>query len=105
MPPSTNCTRWPSARWAAGSWSEIDSTTSLADIDRTATTVPDPRRVLGHERLDDERPARGQAGGDGGEAGRLALGALQVEQRVVGDERDVERAGRQVVDHVAEHDR
>ena len=61
----------------------------------------DARRVLRDEGLDDEPSARRQPVRDGGEAGGLAPCRLEVEQRVVGDEHDVEGAGRQVVDHVA----
>ena len=66
-------TNWPYARCCSGSCSEIDSTTSC---DRHRAHGDDGRpsaAVVGHERLDDERAAGREAGGDGGEAGPLAL--------------------------------
>ena len=63
------------------------------------------RRIVGHERLDDEAAARRETVGDGREAGGLAVSVGQVEQRVVGDEDQLERPVRQVVDHVADAQR
>lgn len=69
-----------------------------ADADRGALA----RRVFGHERLDNEMTARGQSCRDSSEARLLTRCALQVEQRVVREEHDVERSVGQVVDHVAD---
>ena len=56
-----------------------------------------------YEGLDDERTARRQARGDGGETCLLADGIGEHEQGVEGHEHDVEGPRRKVVDHVAKH--
>ena len=59
--PSARWTKWPSARWRAGSWVDTDSTTSDAVIERTSTIGALAGRVVGDERLDHEHAVRRQA--------------------------------------------